>query len=59
MSLENHLKELSNRHQKLDEALHEEQKRPSIDTLKITGLKREKLKLKEEIQALKNTTETE
>ncbi|MAT35146.1 MAG: DUF465 domain-containing protein [Ponticaulis sp.] len=53
MSLENHLQELSARHQKLDEALQEEQKRPSSDTLKMTRMKREKLRLKEEIKSLR------
>ncbi|MAI91158.1 DUF465 domain-containing protein [Ponticaulis sp.] len=52
MSLENHLQELSARHKKIDDALKEELKRPSSDTLKMTRMKREKLKLKEEIQSL-------
>ena len=54
MSLENHLQELTTRHRKLDEVLKQEQKRPSSDTLKMTRLKREKLKLKEEIQSLRS-----
>lgn len=54
MSLENHLQELSARHKKLDDALQEELKRPSGDTLKMTKMKREKLKLKEEIQSLRS-----
>ena len=52
MSLENHLQELSARHKKLDNALQEESKRPSSDSLKMSRMKREKLKLKEEIQSL-------
>ena len=55
MSLENHLRELTSRHRKIDEVLQEEQRRPSTDSLKLTKLKREKLKLKEEIQALTST----
>ena len=54
MSLENHLQELSARHKKIDEALQEEQRRPSSDTIKMSRMKREKLKLKEEIQSLKD-----
>ena len=46
MSLENHLQELSARHKKIDDALKEELKRPSSDTLKMTRMKREKLKLR-------------
>ena len=52
MSLENHLQELSARHKKIDDALQEEAKRPSSDSLKMSRMKREKLKLKEEIQSL-------
>lgn len=52
MSLDNHLRELNARHRKIDETLQEEQRRPSADSLTLTRLKREKLKLKEEIQSL-------
>ena len=54
--LDNHLRELNSRHRKLDEVLQEEQRRPSADSLTLTKLKREKLKLKEEIQSLSAST---
>lgn len=54
MSLSNHLQELSARHKRIDDELQEEQRRPSADTLQLTRMKREKLKLKEEIQTLKS-----
>lgn len=54
MSLENHLQELSARHKRIDDALQEEQRRPSADALQVTRMKREKLRLKEEIQSLKS-----
>ena len=53
MSMENHLQELSARHKRLDSALQEELKRPSGDNLAMTRMKREKLKLKEEINSLR------
>jgi hypothetical protein len=53
MSLQSHLQALSARHKSLDEALQEELKRPSGDALAMTRMKREKLKLKEEINSLK------
>lgn len=53
MSMENHLQELSARHKRLDAALQEELKRPSGDNLAMTRMKREKLKLKEEINSLR------
>ncbi len=56
MSIENHLRELTSRHRKIDEVLQEEQRRPSSDSLRMTKLKREKLKLKEEIQSLESET---
>ena len=56
MSLDNHLQELTSRHRKLDQVLQEEQKRPSTDSLKVVRLKREKLKLKEEILSLKTAS---
>lgn len=56
MSLENHLQELTSRHRKLDEALQEEQRRPAMDTLRLTRIKREKLKLKEEILSLQSAS---
>ena len=52
MSLENHLQELSYRHRRIDNELKEELKRPASDSLKLTRMKREKLKLKEEITSL-------
>ncbi|MFC6197918.1 DUF465 domain-containing protein [Ponticaulis profundi] len=55
MSLDNHLQQLASRHRKLDEVLQEEMKRPSADTITLSKLKREKLKLKEEIQSLRSS----
>ena len=52
MSLENHLQELSARHKRIDEALQEEQKRPSSDALQMSRMKREKLKLKENVDKI-------
>ncbi len=56
MALEAHLAELNEKHRKLDEALHQELQHPSTDPLKITELKKQKLRLKEEIQRLQCQT---
>lgn len=53
MSLKGRINELANKHRKLDETIHEEQKRPSADALRLKRLKREKLHIKEELQMLK------
>jgi hypothetical protein len=53
MGLESHIQELTDKHHKLDELIHEEQLRPLPDDLMISELKKRKLRLKEEIERLK------
>ncbi|MEO0467270.1 MAG: DUF465 domain-containing protein [Pseudomonadota bacterium] len=53
MSIQGRIEELSTRHRKLDEQISLEQRRPAVDTLDVRRLKREKLKIKEELQQLK------
>jgi hypothetical protein len=55
MALEAHLAELTVKHQKLEERIREELQHPSSDDLTITELKREKLRLKDEIERLRQT----
>ena len=52
MSMQNHINELSNKHRDLDNKIRHAQRRPAIDSLELTKLKREKLKLKEELSLL-------
>lgn len=47
-----HLVSLNAKHAELDAALVAETQRPMPDTIRITRLKREKLRLKEEIERL-------
>jgi len=49
MSFDSRLEALRNRHRTLDEQVVEEQKRVAPDTALLTQLKREKLRVKEEI----------
>lgn len=53
MTIEARIRELGARHAQLDEEIDDAAKHPSTDTLQIAGLKKEKLRLKEEIEALK------
>ena len=53
MALDAHLVELSEKHRALDRKIEEEQARPIADDLKIAELKRQKLRLKDEIARLK------
>jgi hypothetical protein len=49
MSLSSHLQELRKKHQFLDQRVEEAQRGPATDDLQVTQLKKEKLRLKEEI----------
>lgn len=52
MSLSSHLQELKRKHQSLSTAVEEAQRAPSVDDLHIADLKKQKLRIKEEIQRL-------
>ncbi|MEX0279601.1 MAG: YdcH family protein [Arenibacterium sp.] len=52
MSLSAHLAELKKKHQHLSTEVEEAQRAPGVDGLMIANLKKQKLKLKEEIERL-------
>ncbi|WP_368661484.1 YdcH family protein [Paracoccus sp. (in: a-proteobacteria)] len=52
MSVASHVEELRKKHQTLSEAVEKEQKRPGSDDIAIAQMKREKLRIKEEISRL-------
>jgi len=54
MSLSSHLMELRKKHEFLSNEVEEAQRSPAFDDLQITALKKQKLKLKEEIERLSN-----
>jgi hypothetical protein len=54
MALDAHLEELSEKHRALDQKIEEELARPTADDLKIAELKRQKLRLKDEIERLRH-----
>jgi hypothetical protein len=54
MALDAHLAELSEKHRNLERRIQEELTRPSTDSAVISRLKREKLKLKDEIARLQS-----
>lgn len=56
MSLSSHLQELKKKHRVLSEAVEEAQRAPGIDDLRVAQLKKQKLKLKEEITRLSPQT---
>ena len=52
MSLGAHLQELRKKHESLSERVEEAQRSPGVDELAIRDLKKQKLRLKEEISRL-------
>ena len=52
MSLSSHLQELKKKHRSLSTAVEEMQRSPSSDGLHVAELKKQKLRLKEEIERL-------
>ena len=56
MSLSSHLQELRKKHEHLSQEVEEAQRSPSFDDLQLTALKKQKLKIKEEIERLSAST---
>lgn len=52
MSVQGRIQELSNRHRDLDTEIEHEEKRPARDTLRLASMKRQKLRIKEELASL-------
>jgi hypothetical protein len=55
MSLESRIRELSERHKRLDVAIAAELKHPAGDEVRLHDLKRKKLRLKDEIAQLRSS----
>lgn len=55
MSVEEHIETLRAKHASLEEAIDKESLRPHPDDMKIQELKREKLRVKDEIAGLAQT----
>jgi hypothetical protein len=53
MSLFAHIEELTEKHHSLQRQIEEEMNHPLVDSLKVSELKRRKLRLKEKIEKLK------
>ena len=53
MAIEQRLRELDARHRDLDHIIEEEAKRPAVDNARLSAMKRQKLKIKEEIEEIR------
>jgi hypothetical protein len=56
MTLAGHLAELSEKHRSLELKIQEEMARPSADELQVSRLKKEKLRIKDEMLKLKSNS---
>ncbi len=53
MSVTAHLSELVEKHRALERSIEEEMSRPYADTVRVSEMKKKKLRLKEEIERLR------
>jgi hypothetical protein len=53
MAIEARIRELGMRHQHLERAIEDELRRPLSDSFRLSELKRQKLRLKEEIELMR------
>ena len=54
MAIDARIRELGVRHQSLERAIEEEISRPAADAIRLTELKRKKLRLKEQMESLRS-----
>lgn len=52
MTIASHLQELKRKHETLSQMVEQEQRKPGVNDLRIADLKKQKLRLKEEISRL-------
>ncbi len=53
MAIKAHLETLNRRHQELEAAINAETKTPGYDDLRVVELKRQKLKIKDQLEELR------
>ena len=53
MALEAHMKEVADRHRKVQEAIESEMAHSGWDDMRVLALKKEKLRLKDELERLR------
>ena len=53
MAIEQRLRELDARHRDLDHIIEEEARRPAVDFARLSAMKRQKLKIKEQIEDIR------
>jgi hypothetical protein len=55
MALEGHILNLSNQHRKISEIIESEMANPDWDEMRVAALKKQKLRIKDELERLRAT----
>ena len=54
MALQGHILHLSNQHKKIEDIIESEMANPDWDEIRVAALKKQKLRIKDELERLKN-----
>lgn len=55
MALQGHIQELSEKHKKLEQRIHDEMANPDWSEAMVAALKKEKLRIKDELERLRSS----
>jgi len=55
MAMQGHIDELSTKHQRLQEMIETEMTHPDWDEIRVAALKKEKLRIKDELERLRSS----
>jgi hypothetical protein len=55
MALQGHVQELTEKHQKLQDLIESEMRHPDWDEVRVAALKKEKLRIKDELERLRSS----
>ena len=54
MALQGHINHLSNQHKKIQDIIENEMSNPDWDEIRVAALKKQKLRIKDELERLRN-----
>ena len=54
MALQGHINHLSNQHKKIQDIIENEMSNPDWDEIRVVALKKQKLRIKDELERLRN-----
>jgi hypothetical protein len=55
MALQGHINHLSNQHKKIQDIIENEMSNPDWDEIRVAALKKQKLRIKDELERLRST----